>query len=248
MTQEEPRHVLVQARREPSPLYEAPAVGWWAEDTSSFSANLALEDPALALPPDLSEALRSWSLFPFPEGGASRSDLREHVERGVAVAQRLARHLGPSWAVRYWDEHQRTMKWLCWGCDRLHWERDLHGSPPHPLDITVEGEFKYGPLRAEGFGDFFPDDPAAGLDRPNELVTALYTWARDIDDTLNRDLRDREEGKYDAEWRRLCHTGVDLARRVAHELGPARKVTYKGLANGGLDALTSVTWQGDREL
>ena len=48
MTQEEPRHVLVQARRKPSPLYEAPAGGWWAEDTSAFSANLALEDPALA--------------------------------------------------------------------------------------------------------------------------------------------------------------------------------------------------------
>jgi hypothetical protein len=248
MTQEEPRHVLVHARHEPSPLYEPPVGGWWEEDTTSFSVNIPLEDPALALPAYLSEDLRSWSLSSPSEGFASRVDMREHVERGLGVARRLARHLGPSWAVRYWDAHQRTMKWLCWGCDRLHWERDRHGAPPHPVDITVEGEFKYGPLRSEGFGDFFPDDPAAGLALSDGLVTALYTWAKDIDDTMNRDLRDREDGKYDAVWQRLFHAGADLARRVAHELGPARKVTYKGVAHGGLEALTSVTWQGDREL
>jgi hypothetical protein len=41
---------------------------------------------------------------------------------------------------------------------------------------------------------------------------------------------------------------MDLAKRVAHELGPARTVTYKGLANGGLAALTSITWQGNQQL
>ena len=56
------------------------------------------------------------------------------------------------------------------------------------------------------------------------------------------------DGKYDDAWQQLFDTGTDLARRVAHELGPARRVTYKGLANSGLARLTSVTWQGDREL
>jgi hypothetical protein len=241
MTPEEPRHLLVQARGGPSPLHEPPAGGWWDEDTGAFTVGLALEDAALALPADLLDELRSWSL-------SSGSDRREHVERGLAAAQRLARHLGPSWAVRYWDEGLRTTKWLCWGCDRLHWERDSHGTPPHPVDITVEGEFRYGPLRSEGFGDFFPDDPAAALDLSDGLVAELYTWAESIDTTLNRDLRDRVDGKYDAEWDRLFRAGSALAERVAHELGPARTVTYKGLAHGGLAAITSISRRGDRQL
>ncbi|WP_275461802.1 hypothetical protein [Streptomyces noursei] len=112
----------------------------------------------------------------------------------------------------------------------------------------MEGEFTFGPLRSEGFGDFLPDDPSAGLTLSDGLVAALYGWAKTIDVTLNLDLRDREDGKYDAEWERLFHEGAELARRVAQELGPARTVTYKGLANGGLAAITSVTWQGDRQV
>ncbi|MFF4508711.1 hypothetical protein [Streptomyces sp. NPDC001401] len=241
MTQEEPRHLLVQARGEPSPLYEPPAGGWWDEDAAAFTVGLPLEDAALALPADLLEELRSWSLSSGP-------DRREHVRQGLAAAQRLARHLGPSWAVRYWDEGLGTVKWLCWGCDRLHWERDSHGTPPHPVDITVEGEFKYGPLRSEGFGDFFPDDPAAALDLSDGLVAGLYAWAESIDTTLNLDLRDREDGKYDAEWERLFRAGSALAQQLAHELGPSRTVTYKGLAHGGLAAITSVGWRGDRQV
>jgi hypothetical protein len=248
MTHEEPRHVLVQARGEPSPLYGPQEGGWWDEDVDAFTVNIPLEDAALALPADLSDALRSWSLSRPPEGFASRPDLRKHVKQGLTAAQRLARHLGPSWVVRYWDERHRTVKWACWGCDRLHWERDSHGTPPHPVDITVEGEFKFGPLRSDGFGDFFPDDPAAALDLSDDLVSALYKWAEGIDTTLNLDLRDREDGKYDAEWERLFQEGMDLAKHVAHELGPARTVIYKGLANGGLAALTSIIWQGDRQL
>ncbi|MEU6093247.1 hypothetical protein [Streptomyces sp. NPDC047079] len=137
---------------------------------------------------------------------------------------------------------------VCWGRDRLHWERDSHGAPPHPVDITVEGEFKYGPLRFEGFGDFFPDDPDAALALSDGLVADLYAWAEGIDTTLNLEVRDGEDGKYDAEWDRLFHEGMELAKRVAHELGPSRTVTYKGLANGGLGALTSITWRGDRQL
>ncbi|MCD9878143.1 hypothetical protein [Streptomyces guryensis] len=175
------------------------------------------------------EALRSWSLSGPP-----------HDERGLPTAQRPARHLGPSWAVRYWDEGRRTVKGLCWGCDRLHWERDGHASPPHPVDITVEGEFKYGPLRSDGFGDFLPDDPAAALDLSDGLVAGLYGWARSIDDTLDLDVRDREEGRYDAEWDRLFRQGSAPAQQLADELGPSRTVTYKGLAHGGPAAVTSV--------
>lgn len=246
MTQEEPRYLLVHARGEPSPLYELSGSGGSAEDIASFSVGIPLEDPALALPPDLAEALRSWSPSPLPEG--SRSELRRHAAQGLALAGRLARHLGPSWAVRHRDANRGRAEWVCWSCDRLHRGLDSEGTPLHPVDITVEGEFRYGPLRAEGFGDFGPDDPTAGLTLSDDLAAALYTWARSIDDTLNLELRDREDGKYDAEWQRLFHTGADLARRVAHELGPARKVTYRGLANGGLAALTRVTWRGDREL
>ncbi|MFE7572526.1 hypothetical protein ACFU76_37255 [Streptomyces sp. NPDC057539] len=61
-------------------------------------------------------------------------------------------------------------------------------------------------------------------------------------------MRDREDGTYDAEWQRLFREGTDLAERTAQELGPARTVTDKGLAHGGLEALTSVTWRGDGEL
>lgn len=112
-------------------------------------------------PGELADALRTWSLSRSPGGFASRPDLRKHVKRGLRVARLLVRHLGPSWAVRYWDERHRTAKWVCWGCDGLHWERDSQGARPRPVDITVEGEYAFGPLRAEGFGDFFPDDPAA---------------------------------------------------------------------------------------
>ncbi|MFI2186308.1 hypothetical protein [Streptomyces sioyaensis] len=249
MTSVAPRHLLVQARSEPSPLHE-PYEGGASEDVDAFTHNVPLDDSELSLPEDLADALRSWSLSRPPGGFVSRPDLRKHVKQGLAVAQRLARHLGPSWTVRvrYWDERHRTAKWVCWGCDRLHWERNSHGTPPHPVDLTVEGEFKFGPLRSDGFGDFFPDNPAAALDLSDGLVANLYAWAKSIDATLNLDLRDREEGKYDDEWQRLFREGMELAKRVAHELGPARRVTYKGLAHGGPASMTSVTWQGDREL
>ncbi|MFC4464508.1 hypothetical protein ACFPH6_08005 [Streptomyces xiangluensis] len=132
--------------------------------------------------------------------------------------------------------------------DALCWERESRSTPSHPVDLRVEGEYKFGPLRSEGLGDFFPDDPAAALDLSDGLVADLYAWAGSIDTTLNLDLRDREDGKYDAEWERLFHEGMELARRLAHELGPDRTVTYKGLAHGGLAVLTSITWQGDRQL
>ncbi|MGW7408262.1 hypothetical protein ACWGI9_31995 [Streptomyces sp. NPDC054833] len=247
MTFEEPRSVLVHARGEPSPLYE-PVDPEAHDDLGAFTRNVPPDDDRLALPAELVDVLRSWSSARPPAGFPSRPDLRKHAKQGLETAQRLAGWLGPSWSVRYWDERHRTAKWVCWGCDRLHWERDGHGTPPHPVDLTIEGEFKYGPLRSEGFGDFFPDDPAAGLALSDDLVADLYTWAESIDSTLNLDLRDREEGKYDGQWQRLFREGTELARRIAHELGPARTVTYKGLAHGGPAALTSISWQGDRQL
>ncbi|MEU9287725.1 hypothetical protein AB0D57_24220 [Streptomyces sp. NPDC048275] len=246
-THAEPRHLLVRAQGEPSPLYE-PHAGGAYEDIGTFTRNVPLDDSGPSLPEDLADALRSWSLSRPPEGFVARPDLRKHVKQGLAAAQRLARHLGPSGAVRHWDERHRTSKWVCWGCDRLHYERDSHGTPAHPLHITVEGEFTFGPLRSDGFGDFFPEDPAAALHLSDSLAADLYTWAKSIDTTLNLDVRDREDGKYDAEWQRLFREGTDLARRVAHELGPVRTVTYKGLAHGGPAALTSITWRGDRQL
>ncbi|MFF3763225.1 hypothetical protein ACFYYR_03940 [Streptomyces sp. NPDC001922] len=247
MTLEEPRDILVQARGEPSPLYEPQDPGAH-QDLGAFTRHVPLDDDRLSLPADLAEALRSWSLSRPPGGFTSRPDLRRHVKQGLTIAQRLAARLGPSWTVRYWDEHQRTAKWLCWGCDRLHWERDRHDAPPHPVDLTIEGEYQYGPLRADGFGDFFPDDPAAALTLSDGLVSGLYAWAKGIDGLVNRLVQDRDEGTHDEEWQRLFREGRELARRVAHEIGPDRQVTYKGMAHGGLSVLTSVTWQGEREV
>ncbi|MFI1353443.1 hypothetical protein ACH4TV_07650 [Streptomyces sp. NPDC020898] len=247
MTLEEPRHLLVQARGEPSPLFETEDP-WAFDDLGAFTRCVPLDDERLLLPADLADALRSWARSRPPGGFTSRPELRGHVKQGLAVARRLAARLGPAWTVRYWDEQHRTEKWVCWGCDRFHWERDAHGTPPHPVDLTVEGEFRFGPLRSEGFGDFFPDDPAAALALSDGLVADLYGWARSIDDTVNLEVRDRVDGKYDAEFERLFRAGAELARRVAHEAGPDRTVTYKGLANGGLAALTSVSWRGDRQV
>ncbi|MER6190064.1 hypothetical protein [Streptomyces cyaneofuscatus] len=247
MTHDEPWPVLVRATGDASPLYEPKTPGA-LDDPEAFTLTVPLDDDRLELPEELSDALRSWSSARPPEGYTSRPELRAHAQRGLEAARRLARHLGPSWVVRYEDEAHRTAKWVCWGCDRLHWERDEHGTPPHPLDITVEGEYQHGPLRADGFGDFLPDDPAAALPLSDGLVAALHAWAASIDATLNQELAEREDGAYDAAWQRLFSEGAELAERTARELGPVRTVTYKGLAHGGLSVLTSVTWRGDRKL
>ncbi|MFE1308917.1 hypothetical protein [Streptomyces sp. NPDC058755] len=206
MTLERPLRLLVRALGEPSPLHEAyePYEDGWSEDIEAYTGEVPLDAPELGLPDDLADVLRTWCLSRAPEGFDSRPALRRHVAQSLAVARRLAGHLGPSWAVRYRDERHRTAKWDC------------------------------------------SDDPAAALHLSDDLVAAFYRWMETIDATLNLDIQDQESGKYDAEWDRLFHEGTDLAGRLARELGPVRKVTHKGLANGGLAAMTSVSWRGDR--
>ncbi|MFJ7148946.1 hypothetical protein ACIQVT_12210 [Streptomyces sp. NPDC100445] len=238
-----PEHLFIRAVAGRSPLYRTDApMGARRED---FTLETATDDAVLGLPAALARELTEWAQS-FSEGGtASRPALRKHVKRGLDIARRVARSLGPRWVVRYWDEQHQDEKFVCWGCDRLHRTAGTHGNPPHPLDITVEGEARTYPLRAEGFGYFPPDDPAAGLYLPDDLVAAFKTWSRQIDETLELDLTHREEDRYADEWQLLFRTGRHLSERLAHELGPARTVTYKGLANGGLASLTSESWRGD---
>ncbi|MFI9752595.1 hypothetical protein [Streptomyces collinus] len=72
-------------------------------------------------------------------------------------------------------------------------------------------------------------------------MAALYQWKEAIETTLMND------GGED-EWQRLFGEGRELSERLAREIGPARRVTYRGIASGGLAAMTSITWQGDRQL
>ncbi|WBO63816.1 hypothetical protein [Streptomyces camelliae] len=246
MTDGNPEHLFIRAGAGRSPLYRTDA--GMASRREDFTRETAVDDPAVGLPPDLARELTEWAQS-FPDrGSVSRPALRKHVKRGLEIARRVARFLGPRWVVRYWDEQHQDEKFVCWGCDRFHWTADAHTNPPHPLDITVEGEAGMDPLRAEGFGYFAPDDPAAGLHLPDDLVTAFKAWGRQIDETLELDLPYQEEDRYADEWQRLFIEGRDLSERLARELGPARTVTYKGLANGGLATLTSETWQGDQQV
>ncbi|MET9791711.1 hypothetical protein [Streptomyces canus] len=222
------RHLLVRAQGDDSPLYLADQEG--AENLSLFTRSVPLDDPGLGLTASLAEQLTSWSRTRPVGGSASRRTLRRYAKQGLEVAQTLARYLGPQWVVRYWDDAYATDKFVCWGCRRLHWSLDAHDTPPYPLRITVEGEYKWHPLRAEGFGDFAPDDPAAGLDLSDELVVDLYRWAADFDGGMEQYLNDRDDTKDDARRGELDLRGRDLAERVAREAGPARTVTYGGLA------------------
>lgn len=222
-----PRHLLVRARGDDSPLYLADDEG--DHDLTRFTRSVPLDDPVFGLTESLAGRLAAWARA-RPGAGASRQSLRRHAKQGLEVAQALARYLGPQWVVRYWDDAYETDKFVCWGCRRLHWSLDEHDAPPYPLHITVEGEYKWHPLRAEGFGDFAPDDPTAGLDLSDELVADLYRWAADFNAGMEQYLRDRDDARDDERRRELDLRGRDLAARVAREAGPARTVTYGGLA------------------
>lgn len=212
-----------------SPLHELYA-GLSEEGGDHYTSSVPVDDPDVDLPEDLARGLVSWSTARPPGGFASRPPLRKHVKQGLTLAQAVAKHLGPAWVVRYWDEQHHAAKFACWGCQRLHWTLDAHGDPPHPLHIVVEGEYKWFPLRAEGFGDFAPDDPAAALGLSDELIDDLHGWSADFDANMELYLKERDEDRDDARRRELDRRGEELAERVARELGPGRTVTYAGLA------------------
>ncbi|MFD3837711.1 hypothetical protein ACFWWC_15785 [Streptomyces sp. NPDC058642] len=158
------------------------------------------------------------------------ADLADRLrEPGLEAAQALAQHLGPGWSVRYRDERHRTTKSVCWGCPRLHWAADPHETPPSPSHIVVEGEYKWYPLRAEGFDDFAPDDPAAALGLSEALVDDLYAWSQAVDAAMDTWLTDRDDAALDAAHDRLRDAGRELTERVAHEVGPERTVAYGGV-------------------
>ncbi len=165
--------------------------------------------------------------------GAGTADGRNCSERatpacrrGLVLAQSLAARLGPRWVVRYWDGAYDTVKFVCWGCRRLHWSLDEHGTPSFPVRVTVEAEYKWYPLRADGFGDFAPDDSTAVMHLSEGLVADLYQWAKDFDTGMERYLRDRDDAADDVRRGELDLRGQELAERIARELGPARQVTY----------------------
>ncbi|WP_159393754.1 hypothetical protein [Streptomyces sp. NRRL F-5755] len=226
--QEAPRHLLVRARGDGFPLYTS-TEGSHANAPDDFTVCLLAGDPDLGLPQNLVHDLLSWNAALPLEGPAAKARMRKHVSTGRELAQSVAQHLGPAWVVRYWDARHGTAKFVCWGCARLHWTLDSHGNPPHPLRITMMAEYRWGPFRAEEFGDFMPDDPAAGLNLPDDLVADLYTWAGDFDAEMNRYVADRDEERHAAQRIELERRGEELAHRVAGALGPGRTVTYAGL-------------------
>ncbi|WP_269858232.1 hypothetical protein [Streptomyces sp. RPT161] len=223
-----PRHILVRANGGASPLH-MPSGAWSDPAVESFTAHVGLDDSELQLPTELADQLRKWSQA-RPEGGFTKGpELRNHVKAGRNAARALARHLGAEWVVRYFDDSHGTAKFVCWGCDRLHWSRYADDEPPHPLHVAVQAEYRWGPLRAEGFGDFLPDDPAAGLRLTDELVEGLYAWSRDVDALLDRQLATREVEP--AAWEALSVHGLRLAGRLAGEIEPGRTVSYEGIVH-----------------
>ncbi|PWG11118.1 hypothetical protein DF268_23275 [Streptomyces sp. V2] len=227
--------ILVRARGGDSPLWGVLGFGVSRfEDAYVFS--VPVDDDRLGLGADLVEALRGWGA-----GGAGG------FGDGLALARWVAREVGDSWGVWWWDDVRGEGRRVCWGCEKFYDQHD-EGRPPHPVHLVVEGEFGYAPLRAEGFGDFLPGDLVGALGLSEGLAEALGAWARDVDAAVNLWLRDREDRAYEEVCERLYREGLGLAERVAREVGGGRTVTYKGLANGGFAGMASVRWRGDRRV
>ncbi|MEV6719391.1 hypothetical protein AB0M94_00575 [Streptomyces xanthochromogenes] len=224
----EPGHLLVRATGQSSPLYILDGAN--AAGFDGPTRNTALDDPELALSARLVQELAEWSRVWAAQGTASPKELRARQKRGLELARSVAVHLGSLWVVRYWDEGHSTTKFVCWQCPRLHWSAYAHTSPPVPLCLTVEGEYGWLPLRAEGVEDFAPDDPAFGLDLSDELVADLYQWSDDIDANMELYLQERDEDSDSARRGELEQRGERLTERLAYELGPEKTATYRGLA------------------
>lgn len=220
------RHLLIRAQGGTSPLYTTDEAG--RADMDAFTRNLPIDDPCLSLSDRLAGEVAAWFRARPQGGSAPGPEQRRHALDGLALSQSLAAYLGPQWTVRYWDEVHGTVKILCWGCRRLHW--GLDDTPSYPVHIVVEGEYKWYPLRADGFGDFAPDNPAAALHLSDGLVADLYQWAKDIDANMELYLKERDDDSDDARRRALEQRGERLAERVDRETGPGRIVTYAGLA------------------
>lgn len=178
-----------------------------------LGAGVSPDDPGLALSQDVAEAVRAWCATPG-DG-----------KRGVTAALgfRVAAELGPEWALSCHDELHGSTHLVCWQCGAFHWYSKPHPVRQLPRVLQVRGQYAHGPLRAEGFGDFAPDDPTAGLQLSPGLVDDFYAWSQAVG-------RQAEYGTPDGPD--LDAKGVALTSRLASELGCDWTVEYLALEYG----------------
>ena len=176
-------------------------------------AGVSPDDPRLGLSHDVAEAVRAWCVTPG-DG-----------KRGVTAALgfRVAAELGPGWALSCHDELHGSTHLVCWQCGAFHWYLKPHPVRQLPRVLQVRGQYAHGPLRAEGFGDFAPDDPTAGLQLTPGLVDDFYAWSQAV-------RRQAEYGTPDGP--ELDVRGAVLADRLATELGHGWTVEYLALEYG----------------
>nr|WP_134002888.1 hypothetical protein [Streptomyces sp. 846.5] len=95
--------------------------------------------------------------------------------------------------------------------------------PELPRVVQVKGQYAYWPLRAEGVGDFAPDDPTTGLELTAGLVDDFYAWSQAV----------RRQAQYGTpDGPDLDARGAALADRLATELGHGWTVEYLALEHG----------------
>jgi hypothetical protein len=176
-------------------------------------AGVCPDDPGLALSHDVAEAVRVWCATPG-DG-----------KRGITVSLgfRVAAELGPGWTLSCHDEVHGGTHLVCWQCGGFHWRDRPHPVPVLPRVLQVKGQYAHWPLRAEGVGDFAPDDPTTGLELSAGLVDDFYAWSQAVG-------RQAEYGTPDGPD--LDAKGAVLAGRLATELGHGWTVEYLALEYG----------------
>ncbi|MFC1400665.1 MULTISPECIES: hypothetical protein [Streptacidiphilus] len=176
-------------------------------------AGVSPDDPMLALSQDVAEAVRAWCATPG-DG-----------KRGVTAALgfRVAADLGPGWMLGVHDELHGSTHLACWHCGAFHWHLRPHPVPKLPRVLQVKGQYAHGPLRAERFGDFSPDEPTAGLQLTPGLVDDFYAWSQAVNHQAQYGTADGPE---------LDARGAALADRLATELGHDWTVEYLALEYG----------------